>query len=481
MKDNHKTINSVLKDYERFEKKLDLGNSRICDVPWWDCLRYQIYEELLVKLQLNGNIIFNNNRIIKKNKLKNLSFKKIINFIYLSFSSKSPIWIKKRSFIIFGHPRRIYENKVFLDKFTDPFIEIFKNKKNFSVIENPVIKNYNKFLIYHHFSPTKTEQLYHGEFFYFFSQFLTAFTHLKITKKDTAFINKIESNLKKIFGINTDLKSRIKATIRKYKIDFLIYRIFFKIKKPPKIFIVNSIGLEAMIAAAKKYGIKTYELQHGSPSRGKLNYDYSSGIKKITFPDYFLAFGKFWTQDIKLPLKKENIFNIGFPYLNKKLLGVKKIKKENILLIISQPGVISKKLIEFSIKLKKKNDDIKIIFKPHPLETILENQKYFDYLSENNITVINNKNFNLYKILKKTKYVLGVSSTVLYEALAFNCSIFVLKIHGYERLKRLISLKLVNLISNVQEFQKRTIKKKKIEDFFYSDNNKLIKSIVLKK
>ena len=66
-------------------------------------------------------------------------------------------------------------------------------------------------------------------------------------------------------------------------------RFFFKIKKPKTLFIVVSHTQEATIAAAKSLGITTIELQHGSPVRGKLNYDYTSGIKKKSFPDFFFV------------------------------------------------------------------------------------------------------------------------------------------------------------------------------------------------
>ena len=57
---------------------------------------------------------------------------RLYNFLFSLFSFKSPILIKKKSNIIFGHPRRIFENNFYIDKYSDPFIEIFQKRDDFS-------------------------------------------------------------------------------------------------------------------------------------------------------------------------------------------------------------------------------------------------------------------------------------------------------------------------------------------------------------
>ena len=46
---------------------------------------------------------------------------------------------------------------------------------------------------------------------------------------------------------------------------------------------------------------------------------------------------------------------------------------------------------------------------------------------------------------------MGVSSTVLYEALPFKCQVFTLKLSGHEKLLNLINSKLVYLVKTTNE------------------------------
>lgn len=473
----------VLKSFEAFEKKFQLDDQIINNIHWWDFLRYTIYLDLLIKLNLYENNYTKKRKFfLEKNLIKRLInyINKIGDFFYNIFFSKSPIWIKKNKIIIFGHPRRVYENKFYIDKYVDPFIDLFKEKKKFIVIEDPLnsvfFNNYN-FL---HFKPAKTKNLFYGDILIFLSNLLSKFYSKSISKSDINQIENLEKNFKNWFNVDVKLLHKIQFNLPIYKSKLFIYKTFFKIKKPKKIIVVNSTGYEAMIDSAKQLGVPTYELQHGSPSRGKLNYDYASSIKKSTFPDYFLSFGKIWTEDIKLPIKKENIIEIGFPYLNQKLRSkLTSSKKENIFLILSQ-GNISDKLMKFTLKLRKTLEkEIKIFYKPHPGEIFSNNKDYFKQLEDNDIYVLRDYKTDLYGILKKSRWVLGVSSTALYEALAFNCQVFVLKENTYESLNKLIKRNLVYLIKSSNEVHRliRNKKKVNVKSLFFNDKNKNIKMI----
>jgi len=473
----------VLKSFEAFEKKFQLDDQIIDNIHWWDFLRYTIYLDLLIKLKLyENNFVKKNKFFLKKNLFKRFInyINKIRDFIYNIFFSKSPIWIKKNKIIIFGHSRRVYENELYIDKYVDPLIDLFKEKKKFIVIEDPLnsvfFSNYNLL----HFKPAKTKNLFYGDILIFFSSLLSKFYSKSISKSEINQIEQFENQFKNLFKVELKLLNKIQNNIPIYKSKLFIYKIFFKIKKPKKIIVVNSIGYEAVIETAKNLGIPTYELQHGSPSRGKLNYDYSSSITKSTFPNYFLSFGKIWTEDVKLPIKKENIIEIGFPYLNQKLRSSStSSKKKNIFLILSQ-GNISDKLMKFTLKLRKTlKKEIKIFYKPHPGEIFSNNKDYFKQLEDNNISVLRDYKTDLYGMLKKSRWVLGVSSTALYEALAFNCQVFVLKENTYESLNKLIKRNLVYLIKSSNEVHRliRNKKKVNVKNLFFNDKNKNIKMI----
>lgn len=454
MKIFHK--DKILKKFEKFEISNHLDKKILFGVYWWDVLRAPIYENLILKLKKKN--LYKSYESKNHNKLNNFYalFKKVYLYFFLFFrifSFNSPIWIKRNSYIVFGHPRRLLENNIYLDKYTDPFLELFNSNKKFCVIEKPV-NNILKFPnSLAHYKPAITKNLFYSESLFFLFYIFKIFLRFKISKKSLKEINFINKDFKKRFKLNINLLKKIFYLLPNFKSEYYVYRLLFKIKKPKKIFIVCSPGSEAIIAAAKSLNIQTYELQHGSPSRGKLNYDYSSGISKFSFPDYFLSFGSFWTRNVKLPISNKNIIPIGFPYLNKKK-NLKK-KKLNQLLIISQIGK-SKELINFTLKIRKRlNEKIDILFKLHPSENSNEIQGLLNNLRKKKIKVIESKSSDMYKFLSESKWVLGVYSTSLYEALAFNCKIFVLKTSGYEFVKKLIEKNFFILVKSASEMTKK--------------------------
>ena len=50
------TFKEVLVRFEYIENQLSLDKSIIQGVPWWDKLRYELFNELLIKLKLNENL-----------------------------------------------------------------------------------------------------------------------------------------------------------------------------------------------------------------------------------------------------------------------------------------------------------------------------------------------------------------------------------------------------------------------------------------
>ena len=349
------SFNDVVKRFELIEKELKLDKSFVQNVPWWDMVRYPIFQALKLELKFET---------IKKKKISTKKkffyfFNKFLNYFkFLSF--KSPFWINKNSYIILSHPRRIYENGKFVDPYVDPFIELFSNSTQFAVIENEFNGK--------HLKPPKTKNLFYVEKLSFLEFLLSIFFIEKFDKKTTSIFSKVEKEIFKYFRCHIDVKKRAKLKIRKWKVVYPLMTFFFKIKKPELLFVVNSNGHEPIIAAAKSLGISSVELQHGSPVRGKLNYDYSSGIEKSSFPDWFLSYGGFWQSTIRYPIKNKKIINFGNPYLFSKISSYSHVKKEERLVIISQTNY-STELSKFAFQARNHiSKNIIIEFKPHPYE-----------------------------------------------------------------------------------------------------------------
>ena len=101
----------ILQKFENIEKKYELDNHKIGNINWWDSLRYLIYEELLVQLDLSGFQFYKDDEESLKKSKVNIIFvfiNRLNNFLFSLFSFKSPILLKKKSNIIFGFLRKIF-------------------------------------------------------------------------------------------------------------------------------------------------------------------------------------------------------------------------------------------------------------------------------------------------------------------------------------------------------------------------------------
>lgn len=179
-------------------------------------------------------------------------------------------------------------------------------------------------------------------------------------------------------------------------------------------------GVQAIIInVAKKRGIKVAEIQHGV--LGKIPYGIESEMEyKNYYPDYLFTFGDFWHDKIKLPV---HALSMGHPHLNAALEKFELKEEREGLLILSQPGM-AKKLLEIGLDIRKRSN-MKIIFRAHPIEVLPDD---FISICHSNKIIISNKKTDLYSEFSKVTAVCGVYSSSLYEAFAFNLSVYVVDI-----------------------------------------------------
>ncbi len=470
-KDHIWTFNQILDRFEIIEKKLSLDKSIIKNVPWWDVLRYRLFKEILFKLDCREK------KTLKKKLIgNNFILSKIFNFFLICFdflkifNLKSPIWVKNKSVIILGHPRRKLEDNYYIDPYSDPFIDLFPHNIDFSLIER---KDFNG-----HLTPAKTKNIYYNDILNTIASVISKFRKFKFTKDEIKFLSLVEKTLAEEFYIKIDLKKQVREIIKKWLGIYPLMRLFFKIKKPKLLIIVVSAGHEAVILAAKSLNILTMELQHGTPSRGKLNYDYTSGIIKKTFPDYFLSFGDYWPSECKLSISSEKIIPFGYPYLINKLSKYSHIKKENRILIVSQSD-LTRELSEFAKQISKKfNKNLIVEYKPHPYEFIDKEPEYFETLRNSGV-IISNKNADIYEIFARSRWQVGVFSTALYEGLYFDVACYILNVNGSEHMKNLIDIKLASLISSTDDINfDFKVDQKKLKKIFTYPSKKNIDFII---
>lgn len=173
----------------------------------------------------------------------------------------------------------------------------------------------------------------------------------------------------------------------------------------------------AAIAAARKLGIYSVELQHGEVvDHGAFLYEDQSENGKI-LPDYFLTYGQWWNEQMQLP-ECMQVVTVGNPYLD---YQVKKYPYKD--------G--SKKITVFSNTISGHDmvdliascyDEIisrgyQVVFKLHPREVANWREEY-PFLEQNpDIEVV--ESGSVYELIADSAIILGVRTTVFYEALVY--------------------------------------------------------------
>lgn len=179
-----------------------------------------------------------------------------------------------------------------------------------------------------------------------------------------------------------------------------------------------------LISIAKARGIVTMEVQHGVFD---IAFNYGTELlKNDSFRSYktdvLLTFGKYWSKYVNV---SSRVYELGNPYLsliNDFDYDLDQDKKH--IMFISQ-GSDTENLVDIAVRLSHLiSDDYLIIYKCHPNER-QNRDRYTNLFAGLKIKVSFDN--NIYSLLKHVDSVIGSYSTVLFEALYFDCNIFIHK------------------------------------------------------
>jgi hypothetical protein len=241
-------------------------------------------------------------------------------------------------------------------------------------------------------------------------------------------VSHIEKKLaaRKINFSKSEVKTIATDNVLNYISGRQVYRSFVTSKKPKVIFLEDaSYGNNApILLAAKDNNIKIIELQHGFVNNEHIAYNLGSGISGVGeiaryFPDYYFAYGKFWSNSINIPSTR---LSIGNPFLTQSVskfesIGHKSESERTILFLSS--GVTIKETNDFLTVLAPLSDakGYRIVFRPHPSEAKSVVDRYKPALD---LGMSVSTNSALYADIASASIVIGELSTALFEALAFS-------------------------------------------------------------
>ena len=408
----------IAKKFLDFEHRNKLLYFNVQDVFIWQIARVWLFIDIL-NASTKGNFTSENHFNFKENifRLLRILVNGVLRNPYIDF--------RKSDILVFRSSRRYLCKNEYIDIYTQNLVEKLKKDKARLTVYEMEPENVETRSI-------NAEK--HIDFIQVASKALQKINFQKFSSSEIDEIKKIQQNLKEEFGFEADLVTQFKDYFRKFKAEQFLYNILFWIKKPKEIFIVSSSDKQALIFAAKSRQIVVNELQHGLMSNmdAIMNYPYTEEESLQYFPNRFFSWDNVNMFFSKLPLKDENIRKISNGHIVNMLTETKNIpKEENTILIISQPFG-SKDIQKFILHNIAELKDFKIIYKIHPTEDRDEFTSFLEAAKPySNIEFLDNEQ-SIYALMKRAKYVVGIYSSALFEATAFNCEIILLNLPGVE-------------------------------------------------
>ena len=347
------------------------------------------------------------------------------NFYYWLKKSLLPIQIPL-NFSIWGFSNS-RSRKEKLGKLYNMYLDpLYKITDDFAVFEWPSLIEYPKDKIYSKNYVSMHIPIYTKTFWEI------VFGKIKCNKIDIESREILDDAIK-LFGTRAQIDTnRLKRDVYKFILLFGgMEKFFIQLLKrySPKVILIicGYSGFNmALSQACKKLNIPSIELQHGIIT--KYHVGYVRGTKsdnRDLVPEYLLTYGDAFSKIVKegFLFEKDKVISVGFPYLEEikesPLLVNEKIKKfvdkfsTNIL--VTSQWTVGIEIKKFVVELSKKVDNnIGIIFKPHPRDW----RSYDDLRRYKNIFLAS-KYEDTYEIFKVVDVHSTVYSTSGLEALAF--------------------------------------------------------------
>ena len=384
------SLNEYLNKEERL---MSLDNFKIFgNIPIWRIVRTRIRGEIL-------------NQVNKTVGVK-ISFGLLYNVV-LSFIELLMILLRRKHYdnLIFPHPRLFKIDEIYVERLTDPIIDYSDIGKSYIIFERWQNGVHKKPRIH-------SENCIYWDFVPFISLSISKIFRNHIVKKYRGQINGLISELSKEFEINDKIKSIIDFELSCFIVSYVITAPILKACSSKRIFVAPRVTFDYIIALAKKYGIASYELQHGI-TLGPTSL-YSGKYNNSIDPDYFLTFGIGNVSEyFGIPI--DRIINIGYAFGNY-IKGHMKDSdiKNNRILIISEPR-ITDSLLKVMLLLVERYPTWDFDFRCHPQEALNNKQKAIIESCSNLHEVSNDE--ESFSTISKYPVIIGENSSVLFEAL----------------------------------------------------------------
>ena len=219
--------------------------------------------------------------------------------------------------------------------------------------------------------------------------------------------------------------------------EFRRYNKLLKQGNPRACIFITHYHKEGLIAALKRAGVQSMELQHGLVARNDLYYIYpaqfSGVIKKGLFPDRIFVFGEYWKELLLQGCEWDPsriVIAGNLQWTAGELPTGEPIAKENLLLVAAQKNSTGAFIayVRHLTSLLPSHPGWSIVVKMHPLEKEVEQ---YLRLQQPHVRVVGNEQ-SIHEWIQRARIQVSFYSTTFYDALGKNVVNFSLQNDQYE-------------------------------------------------
>ncbi len=340
---------------------------------------------------------------------------KFLNIFYSVYYSPYRLVFKKRDVLYFNSGIGNYlKEGTYHNRLVDDFYSIFP--KESALIET--LRNGKATF------PRSHPDVYSQYGFQLVKKLLQPFfsfrNDMKVHKSMLHFLHKRLDGLPVSESTWSLIADNLNKSFKAIMVEYYLYRWFFRKTKPKFIFVEDAFhGYQAhLIKAAKEYNILVAEFQHGTINTHHLAYNYGQGINNSKEynpyrPDFFLSYGTFWTNGIRIAAAK---VSVGNPFISKQTQKQRKGNSVNNLLVLSSAVAHERmKLLVQKLLQLPALKGFTISLRPHPLEKDVES--YYHDLFSDRFKLDFEK--TIFDSLEKSNLVISEYSTAAFDALMY--------------------------------------------------------------
>lgn len=257
----------------------------------------------------------------------------------------------------------------------------------------------------------------------------------------------IEEALEKRTGVRLSLGALVSRELSKHLTLRRLYRALLKRRGVSTLYVVVSYFHQHIVSAAKDLGIRVVELQHGAITPYHLGYSYPGRPVVPGQPDELWCFGSYWTETVDLPAGMSTRV-IGAPFVHRS-----SVTKDPALAVFVSQGTIGPQLLPVATRLAELRPDLKVVFRLHPSEYPSS------YPDSSGLRMSGGRGVSsgesTYELMAAATYLVGVSTTALFEGMVLGCRTIVVDLPGAEYLAPAVRRGDALMVPDAEELARR--------------------------